>query len=354
MRIGIIGLPQVGKKTLFQILTNDQIKETSKIFKPVLGTANIIDTRFEELVKMYEPKKEVKAKIDFVLLYKIEQQIMPDIFKDISDMDAICHVVRAFENDTIYHEKGSVNPIRDYQMVNSELIIQDQIFVEKRIESLESMQKKIKDEAAQKELELMHKLKNSLENEKPLRLLKLSDDEKKTIKSYPFITRKKMVLVINVLEEDINNEELILSFKKDCESQMIEVMSISAKLEAEIVMLDSLKEQDEFLKATGIQKTALESLTHLCLKSLGLISFFTIGKDEVRQWLIKKGLTADKAAGTIHSDLQKGFIRAEVIKYDELINAGSEAALKKTGKVYVEGKDYIIEDKDILNIRFAV
>ncbi|MBU8849955.1 MAG: redox-regulated ATPase YchF [Desulfobacterales bacterium] len=356
MKVGIIGLPQTGKKTLFQILTGNEIKEPSKAFKPVPGSADILDSRFNKLVEIYEPQKNVRARIDLVLLPKMEAETISkgEIFRDIADMDAICHVVRAFEDDAIYHAEGSVDAIRDFEMVNSELIMHDQIFVEKRIERLEAMVKKIKDEDQQKELVLMNKLKDTLEAEKPLRLVELMDDEEKMIRSYPFITRKKLVIAVNVSEDDLGNEALLSTFKQSCEAQDMEVMLVSAKVEAEIALLDTQEEKDEFLEDLGITQTALESLTRLCLKSLNLISFFTVGKDEVRQWLVRKGAKAPRAAGVIHSDLERGFIRAEVFKYDEFMESGSEAELKKAGKIYVEGKDYLVEDGDILNIRFSV
>jgi hypothetical protein len=356
MKVGIIGLPQTGKKTLFQILTGNEIKEPSKAAKPVPGAADILDSRFNRLVEMYDPKKNVRARIDLVLLPKMEAETISkgSIFKDIADMDAICHVVRAFEDDAIYHAEGSVDAIRDFEMVNSELIMHDQIFVEKRIDRLEAMVKKIKDEDQQKELVLMGRLKEFLESETPLRRIELTDDEEKMIRSYPFITRKKLVIAVNVSEDDLESDQLLSLFQHRCETQEIEVMLVSAKVEAEIALLDTQEEKEEFLQDLGITQTALESLTKLCLKSLNLISFFTVGKDEVRQWLVRKGARAPRAAGVIHSDLERGFIRAEVFKYDDLMEAGSEAELKKAGKIYVEGKDYTVEDGDILNIRFSV
>lgn len=356
MKVGIIGLPQTGKKTLFQILTGNEITEPSKALKPVPGSADILDSRFTELVEMYEPKKNVKARVDLVLLPKMEAETIAkgEIFRDIADMDAVCHIVRAFEDDAIYHSEGSVDAQRDFEMVNSELIMHDQIFVEKRIERLEAMIKKIKDEDQKKELDLMNKLKDLLEQEKPLRLIELTEDEDKMIRSYPFITRKKLVIAVNVSEDDLENDEIVTWFQEHCKADEIEFMLVSAKVESEIAMLDTQEEKDEFLQDLGIQSTALENLTKLCLKSLNLISFFTVGKDEVRQWLVRDGSKAPAAAGVIHSDLERGFIRAEVFKYAELMDAGDEAELKKNGKIYVEGKDYPVQDGDILNIRFSV
>ena len=356
MKIGIIGLAQTGKKTLFQILTGSELKEQGGAPKPIPGTADILDIRFDNMVEMYAPKKEVRARIDLVLLSKMEQENIArgDIFRDIADMDAICHVVRAFEDDAIYHAEGSVDPLRDTQMVNGELLMHDQIFVEKRIERIEELVKKKKDEDQQKELVLMKKMQAHLEQEIPLRLMELTDDEEFMIRSYPFITRKQMILAVNVSEDDLGNTALLEDLNISCETQAMEAMLVSAKVESEICLLDNEEEKAEFLEDLGIEETALGGLTRLCLKALGLISFLTVGEDEVRQWLVRKGSPAPVAAGVIHSDLQRGFIRAEVIKYDELMTHGSEAELKKVGKMYVQGKEYTVEDGDILNIRFKV
>ncbi len=357
MKVGIIGLPQTGKKTLFGILTGNQITDPSKTVKPVPGAADIVDSRFDALVSMYEPKKQVRARLDLVLLPKLEEETIAkgEIFRDIADMDAICHLVRAFEDESIYHAKGNVDPLRDIMSINEELLLHDQMFVEKRIERLESMIKKIKDENQEKELALLKKFETHLEEQKPLRLMEISPEEEKLIRSYPFITRKKMVIAVNVGEQDLDTaEEMVNKFKETCTDQDIAIMAVSAKLEAEIALLDSEEEKQEFLNDLGIKNTALETLTRLCLDSLRLISFFTVGKDEVRQWLVKDQSTAPQAAGVIHSDLERGFIRAEVFSYADLMEFGSEAELKKNGKFNVEGKDYMVKDADIINIRFSV
>ena len=356
MKIGIIGLPQTGKKTLFQVLTGSELREQAGVPKPVPGTADIIDPRFDKLVTMYNPKKETRARIDLVLLPKIEQETIAkgDIFRDISDVDAICHVVRAFEDESVYHASGSVNPLRDAEMVNSELLMHDQIFVEKRIERLEASLKKIKDEKQAKELALMEKLLAHLDEEKPLRLMEFTEDEDLMTRSYPFITTKELILAFNVLEDNLGDESILKSIKNTCETEKIESMVVCAQVESEIALLDSEEEKEEFLEDLGIQEPALGVLTRLCLQVLGRVSFFTVGEDEVHQWLVRLNSPAPVAAGVIHSDLQRGFIRAEVMTYDELIEHGSEAELKKLGKMYVQGKDYIVVDGDILNIRFKV
>jgi ribosome-binding ATPase len=356
MKVGIIGLPQAGKKTLFQILTGNDITDPAKAGKPVPGAADIMDSRFNALVKMYAPKKQARARLDLVLLPKLEAETIAkgDVFKDIADMDAICHVIRAFADDAVYHAAGSVNAWRDFDSVNAELLMHDQIFAEKRIQRLADEVKKIKDENRQKELALMQRIQEHLEQENPLRLMALSPDEEKMIRSYPFITRKKMVIAVNVAEDDPGNQDLPARFEEPCQALGIEAMLVSAKVEAEIALLDTAAEKQEFLAALGIEETALEVLTRLCLRSLNLISFFTVGKDEVRQWLVRQGSTAPRAAGVIHSDLERGFIRAEVFSYEDLMTFGSEADLKKNGRFYVEGKTYTVKDGDIINIRFSV
>ncbi len=356
MKVGIIGLPQTGKKTLFQILTGYELREQSGEPKAIPGTADILDPRFDKLVSMYAPKKEARARIDLVLLPKIEQETISrgTIFNDINDVDAICHVVRAFEDDGIYHVEGSVDPLRDAEAINGELLMHDQIFVEKRIERLKLSLKKIKDKEQEKELALMERLLTHLEEEKPLRLMEFNEDEELLTRSYPFITRKELILVFNVDEDSINDNKLLEAIQTVCEKDKIKAMTVSAQVESEIALLDSEEEKTEFLEDMGIEEPALEILTRLCLEALGLVSFFTVGKDEVRQWLVRRGSPAPVAAGVIHSDLQRGFIRAEVMKYDELLTHGSEAELKKQGKMYLQGKDYIVVDGDILNIRFKV
>lgn len=354
MKIGIIGLPQVGKKTLFQVLTGHELNETAGPAKPIPGTADLVDQRFDRLVAMYEPKKQTRARLDLVLLPKMEQEaiVRGDIFRDISDVDALCHVVRAFEDEAVYHAAGSVDPLRDVETVGDELLLHDQVFLEKRIERLETAVKKVKDERQQKELDLLKRLQTQLEGGAPLRLLTLSDEEDLLIRSYPLITRKEMILVFNVAEDSLGDTSLLDRVADLCRDTGMEAMIVSAKVEAEIALLDSAEERQAFLQDLGIEEPALQVLARLCLKALGRISFFTVGKDEVHQWLVRVNSPAPVAAGVIHTDLQKGFIRAEVIKYDELIAYGSEAELKKAGKLSVQGKDYIVVDGDILNIRF--
>lgn len=355
MKVGIIGLPQTGKKAMFTALTGSEIPEHVQITKPMPGSADILDPRFDALVAMYEPKKETHAKIDFALLPKLEKETIAkgSIFQDIADVDAICHIVRAFENESVFHIDGDVNPLRDIESINSELILHDLVFIEKRLERVETNMKKIKDENNKKEHALLSKMRAHLETEKPLRHMEITDEEWALIRSYPFITLKEMVIVLNVDEGEAKAipPKAITDF---CEREKIALVSICAGIESQIALLDDPEEKQIFMDDLGIEEPALGVLTRSCLNALGKISFFTVGKDEVRQWILRKGASAPNAAGTIHSDLERGFIRAETIKYSELMSAGSEAELKKLGKIYVNGKDYIVEDGDILNIRFKV
>lgn len=357
MKIGIIGLPKTGKKTLFEIITRHKINaDEYSLGKPIEGVAEIIDPRFEKLAVMYKPEKLARAKINIVLLSKLEQGSLSEesIVKEINSVDVLCHVVRHFENDTVYHAKGSVDAKRDIDEVNSELILSDLLFVEKRLERIEKNLKRINDQNIIKEKEFLLKLKEHLNNEKPLRLIEIKPEEKKIISGYPLITLKEMIVVLNISEQDIKDTTIVEKFKKEYEHLRIYFIHISAKVEAEISSFESEQERKEFLNAIGIEEPVVDILKRVCIKVLNLISFFGVGSDEVKQWLIKSDSTAPNAAGSIHSDLEKGFIKAEVMKYDDLIAYGSEDKLKEAGKYYLKGKDYIVEDGDILGIRFNV
>jgi len=239
-------------------------------------------------------------------------------------------------------------------MVNSELILYDLIFVEKRLERVEQKIKQIGDDASKKEREVLLKMKEHLDKTMPLRLLELTPDEKKLISSFPLVTRKEMMIALNVSEGDLKDESLVSSLKNGYAPIRLDVMQVSAKMEGEIAKLESEEDRKAFLQDSGISEPAINALTRLCIKTLSLISFFTVGEDEVRQWTVRRGSSAPEAAGAIHSDLQKGFIRAEVIKYSDLAMLGSEDKVKEAGKFYLKGKDYIVEDGDILCIRFSV
>ncbi|MFA5519024.1 MAG: DUF933 domain-containing protein [Spirochaetota bacterium] len=352
MELGIMGLPQTGKKSLFKLLTGVMPENE----KTTTSVAEIRDSRFDKLIEIYGPRKESPARINLQLLPKIESDSIWDgkIFTDISRMDALCHVVRAFEDDSVYHVSGSVNAIRDIEMINAELIMHDLIFIEKRFERIEKSRKAKADKKLDQEEELLSRMKAHLEQDLHLRTFEIDEDDVKLIAGYPFITFKEMLVVLNIGDSSIGDKSLMESVKLLLEPFKIEVMQVSVKLESEIASLDSEEEKREFMDDAGIIDDALSTLTLLSMKTLGLISFFTVGKQEVHQWQIRKNSTAPEAAGAIHSDIERGFIRAEVMKFDELVEAGNEDELKKAGKFYVKGKDYIVSDGDIINFRFNV
>jgi len=357
MKIGIIGLPKTGKKTLFEALIQKTLSEkdiqTDRIIK---GVAKIRDPRFDKLSAIYKRKKNVMARIDIELLPKIEKDTIKrgDVFKNIAELDAICHLVRAFKDESIYHVDGSIDPKRDIDFVNSELILNDLLFVEKRLDKIENDLKKTREEKTKQEKALLLKIKGHLEKEVPLRKFDLTDEEKKIIAGYPFITRKKIIIVLNISEDEIGNTSLLEKLRNECKKNCTYIMQASAKAESEIMKLETEEERKDFLKALNIKEPALNILSALCIKALNLISFFTVGPNEVRQWTIPAGSAAPEAAGTIHTDLKKGFIRAEVMKYEDLAKMGTEEKVKEAGRFYIKGKDYIVEDGDILYIRFNV
>jgi len=357
MKIGLIGLPQTGKKTLFELLTLHKPSEKELASnKPIKGVAEIMDPRFDRLVGMYKPKKEVRARIEIEVLPKLEKETIAkgEIFVDINELDAICHVVRSFKDDSVYHVDGSVDPDRDINFVNNEILLYDLIFVEKRLERIDAKIKQTKDEVSIKEREVFIKLKDHLDKTLPLRLLDISANDRKALSSAPLVTRKEMLAVLNVSEDDLKSRDGLDKRIRQLAPLGIDAMQVSAKVEKEIAELGSEEEKKEFIQALGIEEPAINLLTRHCLKALSQISFFTVGQDEVRQWNIRSGSSAPEAAGAIHSDLQKGFIRAEVMKYDDLIALGGEDKVKEAGKLCIKGKDYIVEDGDICLIRFSV
>ncbi len=354
MKIGIFGLPQSGKKTLFALLTGTGARDAGA--DTVSGVAEVLDGRFDRLVELYHPKKETRARINIDLLPDVDAEALRDgaIFRDIAGMDALCCVVRAFEDDTVYHPAGSVDAARDLAMIAAELVLHDLLFVEKRLERIEAGKKKPNAEALKKEEDVMLRFREHLEKELPLRALELSADDKKILSGYPLITLKKMIAVLNVGDASLSDTKLAEALRGKLPGAEIEYMQISARTEAEIAALESAEERAEFMAASGIAEPAINLLSRTCMRALGLISFFTVGEDEVKQWLVRDRALAPEAGGVIHSDIQRGFIRAEVIKFDDIIALKNEEAVKKAGKLMVMGKDYPVADGDIISFRFNV
>jgi ribosome-binding ATPase len=355
MKIGIIGLPNSGKKTLFRLLTGGTVASTTEL-KTIPGISEIRDSRFDSLVQFYKPKKKAPAQIFMDLMPDLDKRIIQegDIFKDIANLDAICFIVRAFNDDSIYHVSGSVNPERDIEEITGELILHDLLFIEKRMERITKNLKKTNADQAKKEEALLLTFKAHLEKDLPLRTFEISEDDRKIILSYPFITIKEFITVINKDDNGMQDKKTIELLSAKYKEHGIKFMQISAKSESDILALESEEERKEFMAASGITGPAINLLSGLCMEALGLISFFTVGEDEVKQWLIRKDSSAPEAAGAIHSDIQRGFIRAEVMKYNEFLEYGSEEKLKQAGKYYVMGKDYNVQDADMINFRFNV
>lgn len=356
MNIGIIGLPQTGKKTLFNLLTGAGQSPRADSKGTIRGVADVLDPRFDRLVSLYNPKKRTPARMDFLVPPKIEEKSVSqgDIFRDLADVDVFCHVVRAFQDDAIYHTFGSVDPVRDIEYVNAEFLLHDLLFVEKRLERLEKDLMKVKSEAGERERALLRRLREPLEEERALRTVELSGEEERLIRSYPLLSRRQMIVVLNVADDDASSPEQLPSVSDRFAAGGIRTVAASVRLEAEIASLESDAERAEFMEEMGVHDTALHVLSEACIEALGLISFFTTGPNEVRQWFVRRGANAVEAAGKIHSDLARGFIRAEVVKYADLVELGTEEKVKTAGKLAVKGRDYIVEDGDILYVRFNV
>ena len=355
MKLGLIGFPKVGKRTLFRLLTGQPADLKDKK-GATLGLAKVRDVRFDRLVEIYRPRQETPAYIEFALLPDLDKQTSRNdqILQGLEKVDVICHLVRDFTDDTIFHVEGTVDPHRDIQILNQELMLNDLLFIEKRLERLAKEQNKKKDpQKTPGETDLLVRMKSHLDKGFPLRIFALGEAEEKLIASYPLLTRKTVIVILNMGEEDLTDQELIPRLKEPFADQGFEWVAVSAKIEEELALLDP-EERQIFLKELHLDQPALDRLTLLCYKALGLISFFTVGTDEVRAWTNRQGTLAPQAAGVIHSDIERGFIRAEVMKYHDLIKQGGEQKVREVGRLMQKGRDYRVEDGDIINFLFNV
>lgn len=358
MKIGIIGLPMVGKTTLFNLLTNANYQPTGKI-ETVSALGMIPDQRIDYLTSQYNPKKTTYARIEFVDIPALVRGASKgegsgnSFLKDVRSVDALIHVIRTFENPAAPHVEGDINPIRDFENINAELLFSDLAVVEKRIENIKSNNKSMKQHGH--ELPILEKCKDVLENEGNIAQLDLTEEEQNLIRGYGFFTQKPLIVVLNLDDQQLREDEY--PGKEDLEKALVEkeipFVKVSAEIEAEINLLDE-EDREMFMEEMGITESGLSKVARATYEGLGLISYFTVGEDEVRAWTVKNGSTAPKAARAIHTDIERGFIRAEVVAYDDFVEHGSMKACKEAGLFRLEGKEYIVQDGDLVSFRFNV
>lgn len=361
---GIVGLPNVGKSTLFNAITQAGAESANYPFctiDPNVGIVEVPDERLEKLTELVVPEKTVPTAFEFTDIAGIVEGASKgeglgnQFLSHIRQVDAISHVVRCFQDDNVTHVSGGVDPIRDIEVINLELILADLETVEKRLAKVEKMAKQ-KDKEAVAEYDVLIKLRDAFEEEKPARSLEFSDDQKKIVKGLHLLTEKPVLYAANVSEDEIadpSGNEHVEKVRKLAEQENAEVIVVCAKIEAEIAELEG-DEKQEFLDDLGITESGLDQLIKASYQLLGLETFFTAGKQEVRAWTIRSGTKAPQAAGVIHTDFERGFIKAEVVAYDDLMAAGSMNAAKEAGKVGLQGKDYTVKDGDVIHFRFNV
>ncbi len=363
LKAGIVGLPNVGKSTLFNAITKKNILAANYPFAtidPNVGTVTVPDIRLQKLEDMYIPERTIATSFEFTDIAGLVkgasqgEGLGNKFLSHIREVDAICHVVRCFEDDNIIHVENGIDPIRDIEIINVELAISDLEIVNGRIARISKKAQTNRDKDALTELETLQKAKDALEKGIPLRLIEFTNEELLLLKNFNLITIKPMIYLANVSENEILNDNKYVNIVEEyAKNEGSITIKVCAKLESELSELNDA-DKLEMLKVVGIEESGLDKLIKTTYDILGLATYFTVGSDEVRAWTFRKGMNAKECAGIIHSDFEKGFIKAEVISYEDLIRYGSELKVRENGRARLEGKDYIMQDGDICHFRFNV
>jgi GTP-binding protein YchF len=359
MKTGIIGLPQVGKTSLFVMLTKQQVTQRSGNPREAhLGVTKVPDDRLDRLAALYNPKKLTHASVEYADVAALNKEALNEtaFAANLRNVDALVHVVRAFEDDSIPHV-GGIDPLRDIKNIDLDLIVNDLGQVEKRLERVEKDMKKLKSQETEREFDLLKRVKVHIETETPLREMEMTAEDKKRVRGFMFLSEKPMLYVLNIGESATLAKDLEAAVEKYKIGEVSSrpntgALAVCAKVEAELAEMND-EDAAEFLSSYGLAESGLVRLIRKSYELLGLISFFTIGEDECRAWTVERGSKAAQAAGAIHTDLEKHFIRAETIHWDQLLDAGSEAEARSRGTLRLEGKEYLVKDGDVLHIRHS-